>query len=503
MSERRYGAVLSYVSLGLNLAVAFLLTPILVHTLGKGQYGVFALISSITGYFLLMDMGLDDTVLRYVIRYRRSSEEGALATFLGTTVVGYMILVALLLIVGVVGYQYLDPAHWPKLTPRELDDLRFMYVIGLTSSCLVLVTNPFAAILAAYQRFVFIQSAAIATRLITAVLVVVYLQFGESVRIVFILNTVIQASVCLLQVFYVLFNMRLPLQFRRVPWSYVREKLNFAGPVFLTVMVTMIYWRLDNILVGSIVGSVSLAIYTVGLLFQKHMLKLSTSLTKVWNPQLLARLEAGASDDEATLLVAKVARLQLMIMLPVMAGIIALGRQFLTLWLGPDFQPAYWVMVIALTPYVLEQVGASRNVILQVRGLYWWRTGALIVFSVLNVAVTLYLLPRIGIVGGAIGTGGGLLLGYIYSHMLLQMKAGFSLRLFFGELLKGLWLVILALAAGGLALQYLRLDNWVSFFAAVAVYGGGYALLAWLIGMNRTERGYVLSFARDARLARS
>jgi O-antigen/teichoic acid export membrane protein len=502
MSQRRYGAALSYVSMALNLAVAFLITPILVQALGKGQFGLFSLISSIVAYFLLMDIGLNDTVLRYVIRYTRSGDRDALATFMGVTLAGYAIVVTALLALGAVGYLFMTPTQWPKLTPGELSDLRFMYVVGLASACTVLITNPFGSVLAAHQKFIIIQLAAIATRLISAVLVIIYLQGGHSVRIVFVLNTVVQAAVCLFQVAYVMVAIRMPMQLRRVPFSYVREKLNFAGPIFIAVIVEMVYWRLDNILIGSIIGTTGLAVYSVGMLFQKHLQRLANTISKVWIPQLITRLESGAEDHEATLLVAKTARIQLLILMPMMAGIIALGRPFLKLWLGPDFMGGYVIMIVALTPYAFELIGNARNSILQVRGLYWWRAAAMVVFSIMNVALTVYLLPRIGIVGGAIGTGAGVLCGYVFVHLMLQAKTGFSLALFYRELFRGFWIVIAGLTVVGVLLQYVPIDSWVEFIAAASALVGVYALLVWLVGMNGTERGYLISFARDARLVR-
>lgn len=501
MSQRRYGAVLSYASLALNIAAAFVLTPILVRMLGKGQFGLFSLMSSITAYFLLADLGLNDTVLRYIVRYMRTSRED-LGVFLGATMVGYTVVVTLMGIGAAIGYTFLDPQHWPKLTAQELDDFRFMYVVGLASAGLVLLTNPVGALMAAHQKFVAIQTLAIATRLLSAVLIILYLQFGHSVRTVFVLNNVVQASICLFEIAYVMFVIRPPFLLRPVSGAYIREKLGFAGPILIMVIVEMIYWRLDNIIIGAMVGTAGLAVFSVGVLFQKYMLKLATTISKVWVPKLLARLEASHDPHATTMEVTTIARLQLLIVLPVLGGLIFFGRDFLRLWLGEGFYGAYAVMLWTLIPYAVEVVGNIRNMVLQVRGLYWQRALATIVVAILNVVVTVLLIPRIGIVGAAIGTGLGLLCTYVYVQWLMWRKADYLPGVFYAELFRGIWIVIPAMAAAGLALNLWPTTSWFAFVAKAALFTAGYALMMWLVGMNRTERGYFLSFARDARLAR-
>lgn len=502
MSQRRYGAVLSYASLALNIAAAFVLTPILVQMLGKGQFGLFSLMSSITAYFLLADLGLNDTVLRYIVRYMRTSRE-ALGVFLGVTTVGYAIVVTLMGIGAAVGYTFLDPQHWPKLTAQELDDFRFMYVVGMASAGLVLLTNPIGALMAAHQKFVAIQTLAIATRLLSAVLIILYLQFGHSVRTVFVLNNVVQASICLFEILYVMIVIRPPLLLRPVSGAYVREKLGYAGPILIVVIVEMIYWRLDNIIIGSMVGTAGLAVFSIGVLFQKHLEKLATTISKVWVPKLLARLEAGRDPEATTMGVATIARLQLLIVLPVLGGVIFFGRDFLRLWLGEGFEAAWPIMLWTLIPYAIEVVGNVRNVILQVRGIYWQRAAAIIAFAILNVVVTVVLVRRIGILGAAIGTGAGLICGYIYVQWLLWRRTEYRPALFYRSLFRGIWIAIPQMAVAGFALSLWPTATWVDFIAKAAIFSAAYALTVWLVGMNRTERGYFLSFARDAGLARS
>ena len=71
----------------INLGVWFVVTPVLVHRLGLGQYGLWALVGTIIVYGALFDFGIGAAVSKYVAEYRftrryRPRPRGSLSTAL-------------------------------------------------------------------------------------------------------------------------------------------------------------------------------------------------------------------------------------------------------------------------------------------------------------------------------------------------------------------------------------------------------------------------------------
>jgi len=56
----------NWASVAINLAVAFLLSPFLVHSLGDSAYGLWVLVLSVTGYMGLLDTGLRVSIVKPV-----------------------------------------------------------------------------------------------------------------------------------------------------------------------------------------------------------------------------------------------------------------------------------------------------------------------------------------------------------------------------------------------------------------------------------------------------
>ena len=55
-SQRKTGALLSYVSIFVNTIIQLLYTPLLIKMLGQSEYGLYSLVASIIGYLTIMDL---------------------------------------------------------------------------------------------------------------------------------------------------------------------------------------------------------------------------------------------------------------------------------------------------------------------------------------------------------------------------------------------------------------------------------------------------------------
>ena len=67
MDLRRFSRnVLSLgVSTAVNVVVNLLLLPLVVHAVGRDLYGVYILVMTVTGYFALLDLGVDSSVIKF------------------------------------------------------------------------------------------------------------------------------------------------------------------------------------------------------------------------------------------------------------------------------------------------------------------------------------------------------------------------------------------------------------------------------------------------------
>ena len=59
------GAVISYLSIAINILAGFIYTPWMIEKIGKGDYGLYTLANSLITLFLV-DFGLGSAISRYI-----------------------------------------------------------------------------------------------------------------------------------------------------------------------------------------------------------------------------------------------------------------------------------------------------------------------------------------------------------------------------------------------------------------------------------------------------
>ena len=70
MSQIKIGIILSYLTILIVNVGGLISTPIIVKTLGNSQYGLYLMMSSIVGYIFLVDLGITNTINRFVAKYK-------------------------------------------------------------------------------------------------------------------------------------------------------------------------------------------------------------------------------------------------------------------------------------------------------------------------------------------------------------------------------------------------------------------------------------------------
>lgn len=488
MNERRIGALLGYALLGLTAVVAFFLTPFLVSQLGKAQFGVYSIVGSLAAYFILLDLGLGDTVIRYIVRFRRQQDAAGLANFMAIMLGIYGCIALALLAIGAGIYAALPTLFGNSLTPDELVLLKHMFLVVLAGGAVTILLNPFSGVLTAYERFVLSRGLDVVLQVGTALAVVAVLLMGFKAVAVVAVMTIATLAVAVFKATYAMTRLGVGVRFTALPAGFLKEIAAYAGPIFTVVVVELIYWRLNNIIVGSMIGAAAVAVYAIAVSFQKHFMRLVTAISRVMYPRIIDRIEAGASGAELTDLLVRISRVQAIVLLPVLIGMIVFGREFLNLWLGPDFEAAYPVMLMTLIPYAFELVGNVRNMVLQVKGLYWIRALMVLAISLLNVVVAIALIPRFGIYGAAIGTGLGIAVGFVAVTALLQLRAGIDTLRMLRETARGLLIATVAAALVGVLLNLAPLAGWPGLVAKGAIFGLVYAAALWAVGLNSRER---------------
>ena len=68
-NQLKAGVVLSYVSTAIMIVIQLLYMPIMIRLLGKSEYGLYSLVSSVVSYLSLFSLGFTGAYLRFFARF--------------------------------------------------------------------------------------------------------------------------------------------------------------------------------------------------------------------------------------------------------------------------------------------------------------------------------------------------------------------------------------------------------------------------------------------------
>ena len=182
MSERRAGIFFSYLNILLHAVIGFLYVPLLLHFIGKNEYGLYQLMGSFIAYFEVMDFGLSASVVRFYARYRAQGDTAGAENILAFALRGYAAITALLLAAGGVLYFYLADIFAGSLSSAEIEEAEEIFLLLLFNVAISFSTTPFRAVIQAEERFVFLKGMETVQHLLQPLVVILLLMASPSDR---------------------------------------------------------------------------------------------------------------------------------------------------------------------------------------------------------------------------------------------------------------------------------------------------------------------------------
>jgi len=409
IARRLLRNVVSNVSgFGVNVAVAFVVTPIVIHSLGDVAYGFWTLVVSITAYYGILDLGLRQAVGQYVARYRAQGDVDGVNRTLNTATV-VLAGAGLVLVAATVILAMLLPGWIHADAEATRDAQQALVIVGL-GLALGLPLAGFSMVPYACERFVLVNAISIGHRLLFLGCALWVLKAGYGLVGLAAANGGLQLLSWIALTFAarrLLPGLRFsPRRFFSV--ASLKEMTHFGFFSFLSSTADRIVAYTDVLLVATLFGTVSVTYYAIGANLPPYFVGVVLAVAWTFTPYatgLDAKGDRGALRD----LVRHGSRGVAFFATLIATGMFLLGRDFLALWIGETYvsgetQVSAAVILYLLTASALIRLFAvtGHQVILAMR-----RVRALALFGlveiVLNLVVSLALAPRMGVVGIAIG----------------------------------------------------------------------------------------------------
>ncbi|MFT3795397.1 lipopolysaccharide biosynthesis protein [Flavobacterium sp.] len=487
MSQLKKGAFLSYITIILTNGIGLLLTPYMIRQLGDSEYGLYTLIGSLIGYISVLDLGLSNTIVRFVAKYRAQNDRQSEENFLATTMLIYAAISAAIVVSGLVLYFNLESV-FKNLTPEEMGKAKVMFAILIFNLAITLPGGAFTAISSAYEKFVFPRALNIVKYVVRSLMVVALLYLGgDSVSIV-MLDTVMNLTVIGLSGYYIFRNLKVRFKLHRFESPLVKEIFSYSIWIFIFAMVGQFQWRGGQIILGFIgISTTLIGVYGVGIMLGTYYGAFSTAISGVFLPRATKMTVLEASSEELTTMMIRIGRFSLITLLMILGGFLLYGRQFVLLWVGQTYILAWPIALIIMFSYTLPLVQSFANSMLEARKKFSFKALTYISLIVIGTVVGALFVRDFGLLGLCIGSTGGWILSQVimnfYYHRVMQL----DILRFFKELQHRLLPTFVVILALGYAIDFIPGHNWMNLIVKMIIFVGIYLAMMYKFGMNADE----------------
>lgn len=150
--QLKLGALLSYVSIGINIITGFLFTPWMISSIGKENFGLYTLAMSVISLFVF-DFGLSSAVTRFIAKYLAEDKQEKANQFLGLVGRLYLVIDIMFFFV-LIGVFFFIPNIYKELTLNEIEKFKIIYAISAIYSVFSFPFIPLNGVLTAHEKFV-------------------------------------------------------------------------------------------------------------------------------------------------------------------------------------------------------------------------------------------------------------------------------------------------------------------------------------------------------------
>jgi len=387
-----------------NVILTFITTPFFVQKLTPEGFGIYALLSSLIGYYSLLDLGLGQGLVKFVSENLAKKDYTSVYRAINTTL-------SIQICLGLIGLSILTLFAGPilrllKVPPIYLFDAKIGLYASATGFCIMMVSLGLSSALMGLQRYDITTKVNLIINTLMLIVITLILLMGGRIGQVMIVTVFF--AVINLFVYLKILQHKLPQwRFSLYPdWSLLRKLLNFSVFLFISRMASFFGEYIVRLIVGFILGPVGVTYYVVPWKIVIAVGGLLSSAAAVLFPYA-SEIGALSSGEKIRGTFMEASKVFAAIQFPLFLSLAVFSKPILTVWMGQNFAEETWFIlsVLAFT--------ASLGSLTTIPNLFTMGLGyakIIAYFSIFTIVFYAFTVPVFTRLGGVTGTAWAMLI---------------------------------------------------------------------------------------------
>ena len=486
-NQIKIGAILSYLSIGINIIAGLVYTPWMVDTIGKSDYGLYTLSNSLITLFLV-DLGLSSAVSRYVAKYRAEGRQDKVNNFLGAVYKLYLIIDAVIFIALIIIYFCIDSIY-VKLTPAELGKFKVVYLISASFAVINFPFVTFNGILNSYEEFVHLKLADVIYRILLVALTVITLLLGGRLYGLVVVHAIVGLIIIVYKWIVVKKRIKLRVNWKYSDFSLYKDVFGFSIWVTISSLAQRLVFNITPSILGAVASSATIAVFGIVTTIEGYTYTITTAINGMFMAKISRIYECGGEQDELMPLMLSVGKFQYAINGLIVAGFAVIGKEFINLWIGSTYLDAYYGILLVIIPGLFFNSMQIANTAMIVRKKVNLQAWVNLGMGIVNIIMSIILSSYLGVIGACISISIAYMLRamallFIYKRVLKIDMARFVINCYIRMGIP----IIITIVLGYLMNSLFSNAGWLVFASKGLVIIGIYTAVTLLLGLNSEER---------------
>ena len=500
-TNRRLGVFLQYTQMAIGILINLLYTPIMIKMLGKNEYGIYSSVASIISYLNIFSLGFNATYIKFYSKYKKKNDEDGIKKLNTLYLSVFCVLGSVVLVCGSILTNNVSIMFNETYSAADLElakKLMFLLTINLTIS---FPASLFSSYISSQERFIFQKLITTGRTVISPLMNIILLYSGFGSIGLVITTTSISILVDIINITFCFTKLKMRFKLGRVESGLAKELLVFSFFIAINQIIDQINWQTDKIILGKMINSTAVAVYSVSATINSLYMHFSTAISYIYTPTVhkihTANEPPEKINENLTKVFIDVGRVQYFILMLILTGFIFFGRYFLQIWMGFEYTAnelaiIYAVALILMSSSTIPLIQNLGIEIQRAKDKHKFRSVVYLIVALLNVALSILFCLKWGIIGVTVGTLFSNIVGtFLIMNIYYHKKVEINIPKFWKEIGKATLGMLPAILIGALFMIFVKITNIWLFFTLIAVYSISYLLSIYFFSFNKNEKGFI------------
>lgn len=492
-NQLKIGVILSYITMITQNIVAIIYTPIMLRLLGQNEYGLYQLVASVVSYLGLLSFGFGSAYVRFYSRFKVKTSKESIASLNAMFMIVFIIIGIIALLAGSILVANVENFFSKSLTTNEISVAKILMFLMTINLGISFPSSVFDSYVTAHECYFFQRVISLLQVVLNPFLAMPLLLMGYKSISLVVATTILTLSKLIVNYWYCTKKINMQFCFTKMNFSLFKEIGLFSFFIFINMIVDQINWSVDKFILGILGGTTAVAIYAIGGQINAMYISLSSSISSVFIPRVNKIVaEDGNNNKELTDIFTMVGRIQFMVLALVVGGFFILGKFFITIWAGNDYNNAYYVALLLIIPVTVPLIQNLGIEIQKAKNMHKFRSIIYFFIAIGNMFISIPLSKYYGEIGAAFGTMITMVIGnIILMNWYYHVKIKLNMKYFWKNIFTLIPAVIYSIVIAFLCAKILIINSLFKFIITGLIYVVSYTIFMYFFGMNSYEKNIV------------